>query len=230
MCRRSEVKFLSLDLETTGLDPKTSSILEIGAVIGDTSDPYEKISFWPKMTLARIEDSDEPGKSVFTGTPFALALNAGLLRRIAQAPSLRQEPESYWVPEFFSKVADWSGIRWLSSPWTFGEVLSDFLDTYLPNETGIQVVGCNVGSFDLQFLARESSSETVLSRLHHRTIELGSLAKGFLRTDGRAISSSEMNRQFLGKDQVAHTALEDAKDAAEIFWLIENGHNSPIRN
>lgn len=67
-------EFLSIDLETTGLDEEYCQILEFGAVLGDFSDtPVDSL---PSLNLRfRYEQ--------VRGEPYALMMNAGLIRDMA---------------------------------------------------------------------------------------------------------------------------------------------------
>lgn len=70
------MKYVSLDIETTGLNPDTDDILEIGAIIEDT-----------KLKLPRIQC---PSFHVYidrerlSGDIFALSLNANILKKILE--------------------------------------------------------------------------------------------------------------------------------------------------
>jgi len=65
--------YIALDIETTGLDPETCQILEIGAVYNDMSRPVAKC-----QTFERLIDH-----KTITGSPYALRMNANLISRIA---------------------------------------------------------------------------------------------------------------------------------------------------
>jgi len=65
--------YVSIDIETTGLDPHTCQVLEIGAVIHDPAKPLLKCP-----TFRACIKHEE-----ITGTPRALQMNARLLEEIA---------------------------------------------------------------------------------------------------------------------------------------------------
>ena len=65
---------LSIDLETTGLDPNTCQILEVGAVLFDPANPGFRWQFFESL----VYDS-----CPIVGDPFALALNRDILQSIA---------------------------------------------------------------------------------------------------------------------------------------------------
>ncbi len=65
--------YVSIDIETTGLDPETCQILEIGAVWEDWTTPIEKLK-----TFRALIGHDE-----YRGQPYALAMNSKLLYELA---------------------------------------------------------------------------------------------------------------------------------------------------
>jgi len=80
------------------------------------------------------------------------------------------------------------------------------------------VVGFNVAPFDLAFL----HSATDLRLFHHRAVELGTL---FIGENGLPESSKEVVGNVLGR-KVAHDAVQDATDAAELYmrwWSLSRG-------
>ena len=62
-------KYVSIDIETTGLDPQTCQILEIGMVVEDWQTPIEDL---PCLTFLV-----DPG--IIVGEPYALQMNSQVL-------------------------------------------------------------------------------------------------------------------------------------------------------
>lgn len=151
------MRYLSVDLETTGLDPSFCQILEIGAVVDDTD--------WPDL----IESSDDNydnyrygGRPSFhcyvvhekiVGTAFALAMNAQIIERIAHS----KEFPNY---NFFTPIEAM-------------EAFGDFIAEHFPQKDykKVTVAGKNFASFDRNFLARMPDSDLILNRFHHRTMD-----------------------------------------------------------
>ena len=71
-----KLPYVSIDIETTGLEPATCQTLEIGAVIDDWTRPIDELPVFRRV-LAWEQVS---------GSPYAMALNANLLKRIGNRP------------------------------------------------------------------------------------------------------------------------------------------------
>jgi oligoribonuclease (3'-5' exoribonuclease) len=69
------VPYVSIDIETTGLDPENCQVIEIGAVIENWKDPVDELP-----TFHRLIKHDGP---IF-GEPFALSMHSKLLERIGK--------------------------------------------------------------------------------------------------------------------------------------------------
>jgi DNA polymerase III epsilon subunit-like protein len=65
--------YLSLDLETTGLNPRTCQIIEIGAVYDDWTKPIAELPVFHKFVVHEF----------YQGEPYALALNQKIFKRLA---------------------------------------------------------------------------------------------------------------------------------------------------
>lgn len=80
------MKYVSIDIETTGLDKEKCEILSIGAVIEDTNNllPIEDV---PKFHAAII------GREGIYGSLFALNMNKGLIENIVQYQNTKDQTE-----------------------------------------------------------------------------------------------------------------------------------------
>jgi len=74
--------YLSIDIETTGLDPETCQTLEIGAVFDNWTLPIRQL---PTFHCYVVHQQ-------IIGTPFGLALNADILRRLSDPSPGRFPP------------------------------------------------------------------------------------------------------------------------------------------
>ena len=82
------MKYVSLDIETTGLNPEINDILEIGAIVEDTNLKLPKVQC---PTFHVYVDHDQ-----VMGDIFALSLNANILKKILE---LRKEEDRALVKE-----------------------------------------------------------------------------------------------------------------------------------
>ncbi len=175
--------YVSIDIETTGLDPETCQTLEIGAVFDDWTLPIRDLpTFHCYMVHKQI-----------IGTPFGLALNADILRRLSDP----QPGEDFLLPH---EVAD----AWAAWMGRCGWDLS----------TGITPAGKNFASFDRQFLKRLPDFEKKV-RLHHRTLDPAMLF--WLPSDDKLPDSKTCYERAGMNPKVAHTALEDALAVVQLI-------------
>ncbi|MHB8108285.1 MAG: hypothetical protein ACYDH4_12815, partial [Candidatus Cryosericum sp.] len=70
-----KMPYLSIDIETTGLDPERHQILEIGAVWDDWTTPVERLPVYHQLVV----------HPEYHGSAYALGLNAELLKKLANA-------------------------------------------------------------------------------------------------------------------------------------------------
>jgi len=70
---RPRMPYVSIDIETTGLDPETCQILEIGAVWDDWTRTVDTLPVYHRLVYHKE----------YRGSAYALALNANLLRHLS---------------------------------------------------------------------------------------------------------------------------------------------------
>ena len=173
---KNPLVLFALDLETTGLNPAEHEVLSIGCV-----------AFTPRGIILGRYETAVHWKSV-TGDPYALHMNAELLKRIAT-----QDPPP---PDYDAAV----------------QGLNDFFQVHLPSRGGKPVVvGFRVGVFDVAFLEQSYPWH----RFSTRSIDLGTYLMPLMGYD-RMVGSAEAHEYF-GRGPVAHTALADAEEAAHIY-------------
>lgn len=117
------MKYISLDLETTGTNPDRDQILQISMVLEDTSKPEVAVEELPHFTAFLKHERIE-------GSAYALGMNGWILDIISG--------RSKEIPKY--PVLD----LWIE------EALA-FIDLHFGKENA-SIAGKNVGTFDLQFL------------------------------------------------------------------------------
>ena len=135
------MRYISVDFETTGLDPNKNQVLEIAAVVaGGTFDD------WPVKELPFFHSRVE--HDFVTGNPIAMSMNADLLAKIAMREGTRPP---------------------LQVAYEFKNFLMLFADTYKQPKPRVNGAGKNFASFDLQFLRRFAPDAAKL--FHHRCFD-----------------------------------------------------------
>jgi len=138
--------YVSIDIETTGLDPDTCQVLSIGAVIDDGKSPIEELP-----TFHCYVDN-----GVIRGEPYALSMHPKILRAIATGET------EVWIFKPNEVATDFQ--MWLDR---------HDMASYAP-KAKIVPAGKNFDSFDRQFLRRLPNWEQYI-RLKHRSIDPGNL-------------------------------------------------------
>ncbi len=181
------MKYVSLDLETSGLDVSYCQILQIGMVITDTTDTTTPVEELPTLDLILEYDAIQ-------GQPYALNMNAWLLNIIAEGKDQRlcSPKESIHRMEEF--------------------LLENGFKIGRDDKIRITVAGKNVGSFDMQFLntlLRYQHNSSI--HINYKTIELGSLL--FDPLNHSHVPSLSECLVICGIDsELTHDAVQDARD------------------
>jgi len=139
------MKYVSIDLETTGLDARTCQVLEIGAVIADLNQCFNP---QPCDIFHRYVRHPE-----YQGQPYALALNQDILYILAAG----EHPDITWVCDVIPDLAEWLYLR-----------------GHFNHDVAITVAGKNFAGFDKPFLQRLPKFNDHV-KLHHRSLEPGTL-------------------------------------------------------
>jgi len=135
------IPYVSIDLETTGINHDTCMLLEFGAVIDDWVRPIDK--------LPRFHCYMDNGP-VISGEPYAFSMHPTMLRRIAN----REEGYQYCKG---GKALKNSFLKFLIEH----GVIKDEREAFIP-------AGKNFGSFDRQFLNKLDGWNV---KMHHRAID-----------------------------------------------------------
>jgi oligoribonuclease len=223
------MKFISIDVETSGLDPELNQVLSIGAIIEDSENPLP-LEKCPKFHAA-IEHEE------ITGSLFAINLNRELIETIVSYKTCNNEDER-------NDVEASSGMRFYHKD-DIVEAFYHFL--YLngmvkfdPNEnmservmktnrdgksvpvltsrikpTHITVAGKNFATFDKHFLEKLPRWKQVI-RIKQRILDPAILYVDW-KNDSSLPSLGECKERAGIDGIVTHNALEDAWDVIELL-------------
>lgn len=140
------MRYVSLDLETTGLDAETCQIIEFGAVIDDTAQPLDE------------DEARETGfhkfvrHPIYQGTPFALAMNHDIFTILAANEHDHILDAVYLAEDF----REWLG----ENDFCLGR--------------GVVMAGKNFAGFDKPFLLKLPHFKELV-QFHHRSLDPGSM-------------------------------------------------------
>ena len=219
------MKYLSIDIETSGLDSENNQILSIGAIVEDTEN---QLSFddIPKFHVCILADQ-------LTGSPFALNMNRELIKTMVHYQTTSEQDEK-------NDLVHMTGMKFLQRD----NVVEEFYDFLFENgfvqfntdightvkvkngktypimtskmkPASINVAGKNFGTFDKLFLERLPRWKQAI-RIRQRIID-----PSILFTDWKndiAMPSLDTCKQRARLDGVVtHNAIEDAWDVIQLL-------------
>jgi len=209
------VKYLSVDIETTGADPNYCDIIEFAAVADDLKNPLplEQLKTFQTYLL----------KERYTGEPYALAIHAHIFHKIA-----------HWHE---NEINITKQEALMDNFYTF---LTTQLD-YKPDKFGrihVNGAGKNFSSFDFRFLEKLPNSHLV--KFRHRVLDPAIL---YLCPEDEELQSTKVCMQRAGFDwnliakiinkpanECEHTALGDAFAVVELIRRkFKDGRNGGIK-
>lgn len=115
------MKYVSIDLETTGLNPEIHQILQIGAVVEDTTAALVPVDSLPAFSV-RIQYDQ------LVGEPVALSMNCDLITSMGSALPLNDA-----IEQFENFLVSNCGEKWIAAGKNFAtfdlRFLSKIMDT-----------------------------------------------------------------------------------------------------
>jgi hypothetical protein len=197
------VRYLSVDIESTGLDHTWCQMIEFGCVYDDLRDRL------PTAKLPRFHCYVAHDRIV--GEPYALAMNWKIIDRIAR----REKGYTYLPPDQFHRAfCEWLvGVGYSVGP-TNGEI-------------EVNVAGKNFSGFDKNFISPYLGRQTypfTSVRFRHRVLDVAPLYFDPSTDDVLPDLKTCLARAGITKE-VAHTAIEDAMDVVQLvrYAYPENG-------
>lgn len=220
------MKYISIDIETTGLDADLNQILSIGAVIEDTNNlvPIEEL---PKFHAIIKRES-------VYGSIYALNLNKDLIQAMkdhseARTEELKQEVEESFGAKFYQEdevvealyqFCYRNGLVEFDDK-VFGKhvklvdgIMYPILTSNMP-KTYLNCAGKNFAGFDKKFLEKLPRWKQVFS-IRSRVLDPGVLFVDWKNDE--SIPSLDLCKQRAGiEGVVTHNAVEDAMDVVMLF-------------
>lgn len=197
------MKYISIDLETTGLDPEKDQILEFGAVLEDSNNPL------PLDQLPCYHAYIVPPGGRITGNVFAINLNAGIIEKLKNQKELEEQYN-------FVKLEDLAEgfLFWLSQQGFEMKTGGSGDKEYKYSET-LTVAGKNFSGFDKMFLNNVPNFNKLI-KIRHRVIDPACMFIDW-KNDNAPPSLDECKVRAGMDGVVAHLAIDDAKDVIRLL-------------
>jgi len=219
------MKYVSIDIETTGIDNESTQTLSIGLVVEDTIDikPIEEL---PKLEIAIIRERIE-------GEIFAINMNRQLIAdileyKLARTDEARKEIEQRTGREYlyeenvakriFQFLYDNGALDGKYDPTGHFEIVNGKSYPALTSKMKpfyFNAAGKNFANFDNKFLERLPRWKQCL-KARGRTLDPSVLFIDWQNDDCAPGLSLCKERAGLG-DVVTHNAIEDAMDVVMLF-------------
>jgi DNA polymerase III epsilon subunit-like protein len=201
------MKVISIDIETTGLDPEYCQVIEFAAICDDFScfsTPIEKLPTFHRYVWHER----------YQGEPYAINMHAGYFEKRARFGKEEGNPDVW--SDSSTLMLEFHG--WLE------EI------KYGPK---IIVAGKNFQGFDQKFLEKlrgyewpDPLSTSTPHKWHHRSVDPTMLYTNLIR-DTEPPSLDVCLERFTGDklSKAKHTALEDAQDVLRLLraWIEATG-------
>jgi hypothetical protein len=187
------VRYVSLDIETTGLNPDIHQVIEVGM-----------IRSWDNTSLRLLIIQES-----YNCNPYCCNLHGDLWKEIQEVPHLKDVESRYdcgeaLLPALFKTSDGWLPVKskiyfteeqeWACSP----ENISTMISSWYEGET---LAGKNLASFDLKFLPKFKHP--------HRILDPGPMY--VTKEDDKIPNLGECLKRAGMNPQVDHTALSDAR-------------------
>lgn len=189
--------YVSLDIETTGLEPGRHSIIELGAVIDDLESPIGELP-----TFRCLIDNE-----YIVANSYALGMHvdSGLLKELQNPDDDTQVLEPDVVGLAFKNWMIRNGV-----PYESPEFSEEEDSTARP-----VAAGKNVSSFDINHL-ETLPDFTDHVKFHHRVLDPGSMYFDPEKDTVPPNLSTCLERAGLDSE-VAHTAIDDSLDVIKLI-------------
>lgn len=201
--------YVSVDIETSGLDTENNQVLSIGAVIEDTTKklPFEEIPKFHAIVLQRQ----------ITGSPFALNMNKGIIQLMSEYLDGDDEIRNNIIRD---KIAvyeenDMASVFYEFLRPHFGTEKHPVDPRQVKKPLLINVAGKNFGTFDNIFLKKLPWWQKLI-QAKQRIIDPAILFCDW--NNDESLPSLTICKDRAGvKGQVTHDALEDAWDVVKVL-------------
>lgn len=206
------MKICAIDIETTGINPETCQILQVGAVLEDTCNVIN-IEDLPRFSCI-VEHE------IYKGEAFALSLNRDTLEILSLLDSLPSEQRAdFRKKKYILKDSLVPNSMWM---WLVANGL------VAKNQIEIIAAGKNFATFDQLFLEKLPTWSNFI-KVHRRIIDPTVLLTDW-KNDEIPPSLNECLRRCNLKAEVKHDAVSDALDVIKVLRVATNNYTTNFFN
>lgn len=187
------MRYCSIDIETTGLDPETCDMIEFAAVVDDLAQqqPLEKLPKFQRYIY----------QPLYQGEPYALSMHKDLFLKLAKWQQGKEREIQVCTPktlmEDFYKFLREHYVGHLNPKGCMGHTIK------------VLAAGKNFATFDLRFIEKLPNQDPHLVEFNHRIVDPAMLYLNPVTDTGPPSMLECMKRAGIA-GEVAHTALADA--------------------
>ena len=204
------MKFVSIDIETTGLDPESCQILQIGAVIEDT------VKILPLIDLPKFSCIIE--HPFYTGQPYALNLNNWIMQILASLQTAKTSEDRSNIRKNHRIMSQGLAVKALYE-WLIGNGILPHTG-FKTGQLQINVAGKNFGTFDKLFLEKLPGWSSFI-QVNQRIIDPTVIFTDWLNDERLPNLDTCMSRIGIS-DKVTHDAVQDAVDVIRVIREVTN--------
>ena len=207
------MEYVSIDIETTGLDEYSNQMIEFGAIIEDTHNP---LSFEESKKFHAIIKNSQ---NEYYGNPIALAMNQRIFNILANRMKINEDDYDARV-QFDTKYNIVDEENFIEAFYLWCSLNLTNKPKHSQDKVKFIAAGKNFGKFDLQFLNRYVEWNEKFE-VHHRSIDPGSI---FWRPlEDKSLPSLSTCLERVGENtEVAHDAIQDAW---QVILALRGGNN-----
>lgn len=203
------MKYVSIDIETTGLDPENCQILQIGAVIEDTQNVL------PLDKLPRFECIVEHAE--YKGSPYALWLNSNLLKTLGELENIKKDERLD-----YRKANNIIPVGTVASAFSMWLMTNGF-EAKDSGSITINAAGKNFATFDKNFLVKLPHWTSKI-QMRQRIIDPAIMFVDWKQDFSLPNLNACIERAGLS-GEVTHDALKDAIDVVRVIRAATNDYS-----
>jgi len=205
------MRYISIDIETTGLDFENCQILEIGAIIEDTN---KQLAFNQIPKFSCIVKHD-----LYVGQSYAINMNARIFKILADFVKLRGEHRANYKKKY-NILNDYEVADAF-----YNFLLANGYETQIPKKEKkkphkpkikIVVAGKNYSAFDGRFLSDKLPKWNDRFIVSHKVIDPGNFYIDW-KNDDEVPGLGECKKRAGIDGEVSHDAIEDAWDVIQLL-------------